>query len=209
MSAPFQHWVLDGRFDAETLRAILAEWPHPSLMVFKVCSTSIKAHNSDWDDFGGTTKAFIAYLNSQEFISEVERLTGIDSLLPDPELKGGGLHEIPPLGFLKMHVDFNWHPRIDAARKLNLLLYLNEGWEWNGELILSSDGTERSKVIAPIFNRCVIFPTTDSSWHGHPDPLSAPRSRKSIALYYYRKEPKPKIHSTIYAGVGTVTEPAA
>ena len=43
------------------------------------------------------------------------------------------------------------------------------------------------KKIAPIFNKMVIFSTTDFSNHGHPDPLACPNniSRKSLALYYF------------------------
>jgi len=35
-----------------------------------------------------------------------------------------------------------------------------------------------------------IFTTTDTSFHGHPEPLTCPegRTRKSIALYYYSKD---------------------
>jgi hypothetical protein len=38
-----------------------------------------------------------------------------------------------------------------------------------------------------VFNRCVLFNTTDFSFHGHPDPLRCPEgmTRKSLALYYY------------------------
>lgn len=196
---PFPHWVIDGMFDEDVLRVILEEWPHPRDMLFKSCATSIKAHQTEWSKFGPVTGSFIRQLNAQPFLDQMEDMTGIEGLIADPEIKGGGLHEIPPGGFLKMHVDFNWQPRLQAVRKLNLLLYLNENWDWNGELILSSDGVERTTEIKPIFNRCVVFPTTDTSWHGHPDPLKAPRSRKSIALYYYVKEPMPKVHSTIYA----------
>jgi hypothetical protein len=44
--------------------------------------------------------------------------------------------------------------------------------------------------ILPIFNRCVVFSTTSTSFHGHPEPLACPEgeTRKSIALYYYSKE---------------------
>jgi len=38
----------------------------------------------------------------------------------------------------------------------------------------------------PILNRCVIFNTTNSSLHGHPEPLMGP-IRESIAVYYYTK----------------------
>ena len=43
------------------------------------------------------------------------------------------------------------------------------------------------KKILPIFNRMVIFNTTETSYHGHPEPLICPpdRCRKSLALYYY------------------------
>jgi Rps23 Pro-64 3,4-dihydroxylase Tpa1-like proline 4-hydroxylase len=196
---PFQHWVIDDFLPADRLRSVLAEWPDPKEMSFKVCSTSVKAHCTDWSKFGPTTKAMFNRLNSQPFLSYLEKLTGFSDLIADPDIKGGGLHEIPPGGFLNMHVDFNWNRQLQAARTLNLLIYLNEDWKWNGELVLSKDGTEKTKVIEPIFGRCVIFPTTENSWHGHPEPLTAPRSRKSLALYYYRKEDRPVIHSTVYA----------
>jgi hypothetical protein len=41
--------------------------------------------------------------------------------------------------------------------------------------------------ILPVFNRTVVFNTTDFSYHGHPSPLACPegRSRKSVSFYYY------------------------
>jgi len=55
-----------------------------------------------------------------------------------------------------------------------------------------------------VFNRCVIFNTTDFSFHGHPDPLTCPegRTRKSLAMYYYTNgRPAEEIsgdHSTLF-----------
>src|SRR5438309_11775207 len=39
----------------------------------------------------------------------------------------------------------------------------------------------------PVFNRFVVFNTTEFSFPGHSEPLHAPRgvSRRSLALYYY------------------------
>jgi 2OG-Fe(II) oxygenase superfamily len=79
-----------------------------------------------------------------------------------------------------MHVD----------RRLNVLVYLNEGWreEWGGALEMwDRDLRRRERRIAPHFNRTLVFLTTDYSYHGHPDPLDCPPgvTRKSVALHYY------------------------
>jgi Rps23 Pro-64 3,4-dihydroxylase Tpa1-like proline 4-hydroxylase len=127
----------------------------------------------------------------------LEKLTGIPHLVPDPYLEGGGFHSIGRGGFLKIHADFNWHHRLHLHRRLNVLLYLNVNWEdgWGGALELW-DSKVKSCVtrISPIFNTMAIFSTTDSSFHGHPDPLQCPHNvrRNSIALYYYTSE-RPEI----------------
>ena len=44
--------------------------------------------------------------------------------------------------------------------------------------------------IAPLFNRCVVFRTSETSFHGVPGGVACPegRSRRSLALYYFRDE---------------------
>jgi Rps23 Pro-64 3,4-dihydroxylase Tpa1-like proline 4-hydroxylase len=124
-----------------------------------------------------------------EFLLWLEELTGIKGLVPDPYLKGGGVHRIGRGGFLKMHTDFNFHNELRLYRRLNLLLYLNEDWQhvWDGGLYL---GKGYEKYIEPEFNSMVIFETSETSWHGHPEPLRCPDGthRDSIALYYYTAE---------------------
>jgi hypothetical protein len=120
---------------------------------------------------------------------------------------GGGLHQIIPGGFLKVHADFNYHPSTHHHRRINLLVYLNPQWEdaWDGNLELwTRDMSRCASSIAPVLNRCVVFSTTDSAYHGHPRPLSCPpgMSRKSLALYYYTvmrpPEETSRPHSTLY-----------
>ena len=93
-----------------------------------------------------------------------------------------------------MHADFNWHERLGLYRRLNVLIYLNRDWDksWGGGLDLAYMPQGQKKLVTeatimPDFNKTVIFTTTDSSYHGHPDPMRLPegRSRNSIALYYY------------------------
>lgn len=117
-------------------------------------------------------------------------MTGIEGLIPDPHLYGGGLHQSLPGGHLGLHVDYKYHRDWKLDRRLNAILYVNDDWDesWGSHLGLwDRDVKTRVQSIAPIGNRLVVFNTDEKSWHGHPDPLRCPeeRTRKSIALYYY------------------------
>jgi len=120
----------------------------------------------------------------------LERLTGINGLMGDPSLLGGGVHKINRGGKLGVHADFNVHFRTQLHRRINLLLYLNKDWnaEWGGDLELwEKDMSKCCIKVAPVFNRAAIFNITDDAFHGHPHPLNTPEnvSRYSLALYYY------------------------
>ena len=212
---PFPHVVLDNVFDPELLKQILVEF---DAMDRGRWHSSDKALERKWatediQHFGPTTRTFINQLNGGLFLNFLEKLTGIEGLISDPHLRGGGLHEIRREGTLGVHADFNLYPRLNIWRRLNLLLYLNENWdpEWRGELELwDRTGKQRVKSVAPLFNRVVIFDTSNYSYHGHPHPLMCPpdRSRKSIALYYYTaRKPEGEIdpHTTIFLDSATTS----
>ena len=72
-------------------------------------------------------------------------------------------------------------------RALNLLLYLNAHWKPGdgGELELWAPDMSRCvRKVEPVFNRAVVFKTSLTSFHGHPEPLQA-EERRSLAVYYY------------------------
>jgi Rps23 Pro-64 3,4-dihydroxylase Tpa1-like proline 4-hydroxylase len=189
-AAPFPHTIIDGYLDRTSVAAVNAEWPQDWLK-------EDGKNNLKWSTQALPPAA--RRIADAVDIGLVERETGIADLFPDPELFGGGLHAIPRGGFLKMHVDFNQHPR-GWHRRVNVLIYLNDEWrdEWGGHLQL---GLEEPKLIAPLSGRCVIFETNDTSWHGHPHPLACPPEvqRRSMALYFYtQKPPKQAPHTTIY-----------
>lgn len=128
--------------------------------------------------------------NQQEFILLLEQITGIAGLFGDPFYAGGGIHRTRSGGRLGIHADFRVNKRLKVVRRINVILYLNPVWDesWGGYLELwTRDGKKCAKKVAPIFNRCVIFQTDESSFHGHPHPLATPESvtRNSLALYYY------------------------
>jgi len=189
---PFPHIVIDDFFPEAVLDAVLAEFPDPRGIDWARFDrdTENKLASKFEVQLGDRTRQFCWGLNSQVFISFLETLTGIEGLIPDPHLWGGGLHQIARGGFLKIHADFNRHPRLALDRRLNLLVYLNRDWkeEYGGHLELWTQDMSRCAVrVLPVFNRCVVFSTTDYSYHGHPDPVTCPegRTRKSVAMYYY------------------------
>ncbi|MEL6493890.1 MAG: 2OG-Fe(II) oxygenase [Cyanobacteria bacterium J06623_7] len=206
---PFPHIVIDNFLPPEILEKVLGEFPDPQKIAWKKFDNSAEKKLASTSELqmGEYTKSLLYQLNSSTFISFLEQLTGIDGIIPDPHFVGGGLHQIEPGGYLKVHVDFNRHQRMRLDRRLNLLIYLNQNWQesyggyfemWDTEM------TQCQKKILPIFNRCVIFNTTDFSYHGHPEPLTCPedRTRKSLALYYYSNgRPQSEIaagHSTVF-----------
>jgi hypothetical protein len=190
---PFPHAVIDGLFEDGVLDEMLAGFPAPSDPAwghFENAQENKLGNYGRLEDLSQPIRSFLSALNAPPLLSFLETLTGIDGLVPDPYFGGGALHQIVRGGFLKVHADFNWHPKLRLDRRLNMLVYLNRGWrsEWGGALELwDREMSNPVASILPTFNRTVVFTTTDWSFHGHPHPLSCPEgtTRKSVSLYYY------------------------
>jgi len=198
-AAPFPHIVIDRAFANDRVHRIAAEAralePDAQRPFY---GQARKRGTTDRGRMGVETLALIDDLNGPRFIAWLEELTGIEGLIADPQLFGAGVHRIDRGGFLKIHTDFNWHAGLGLHRRLNLLLYLNQGWreEWGGHLELWHPDMSRCGArVAPLLNRMVIFSTTDTSYHGHPEPLACPEgvTRNSLALYYYSRDPAPGV----------------
>jgi hypothetical protein len=98
------------------------------------------------------------------------------------------MKETAPGGLLAVHADFNRYKKYGLDRRVNVFLYLTPDWqrEWGGDLELWGTDMEACvKTISPLFNRLVVFMSTDVTYHGHPEPLPAPVSRRALSLYYY------------------------
>lgn len=190
---PFPHAVIAGAFDETVLRGIVSaaqeevDAGRVDVREHAYGRKGAVGHNQSWS---GDTRVLFHELNSASFVRFLERLTGIEGLIPDPHYLGGGLHMIPPGGWLDVHADFSRHERMDLDRRLNVILYLNEDWDpaWGGALELwTRDMAECAVEIIPDLGTMVVFDTVADGYHGHPDPLTCPegRSRLSMATYYY------------------------
>lgn len=155
---PFPNGHFDNFFDPDYLRAVAEEFPDLEKNKSNIYydNPNEKKHASKGEmSFGPKTKALVHFLNSQTFLEFLQELTGIkETLIPDPYFEGGGFHQIKPGGFLKIHVDFHKHRRMNLDRRLNVLIYLNENWEesFGGHFELWEKDMSASAVkIAPLF----------------------------------------------------------
>ena len=203
---PYQHVVIDNFLPQNVFQQAMADFDVVSKEQWTgyLHVNERKFANSNPSTWGPTLQQIANELNSPEFVSLLEELTGIPNLLIDPAFEGGGLHQSLRGGFLNMHADFTVHPhQRQWKRRLNLLLYCNENWlpEYGGDLELwDSTMSHAEKVVQPLGNRVLIFATDPTSFHGHPDPLQCPDgvARRSMALYYFTYEDKPNVRSTEY-----------
>ena len=213
---PFPHIVIDKFLPETILDSVLDEfnknknwwydkvkWTEPYQVNKFYWPHDIETANNMPNDLP-TISALVNYLNSPVMLKYLEELTGIDNLISDELLMGGGLHKITSGGKLAIHKDYNVHPVKKMYRRLNLLIYLNKDWktEWEGNLELwDKDHTKLEVSVEPLFNRAVIFTISEDSLHGHPVPLNTPEnvSRNSIALYYFTEvNPSDNEHSVVF-----------
>ncbi len=211
---PFRHVQIDNFLEPEVCDALLQDFP----------SFDIRKATNEMGQVGGKAvienvssvspfySKFYDYINSQPFLNTMSELTGIPDLLADDTLFGGGTHENLDGQYLDAHIDFNIDERRMLHRRMNLLIYLNKQWEeaWGGSIELHSNprnpDTNEIKSFLPLFNRAIIFETSEYSWHGFPV-IRLPEdkkhlSRKSFSIYLYTKDrPAEEVvapHTTFY-----------
>jgi Rps23 Pro-64 3,4-dihydroxylase Tpa1-like proline 4-hydroxylase len=210
---PFPHIVIDDFMPPSILDMCLANFPENGHAGSFTHDSSKEQKKTQYqpDFLSPEVRALFYNFNSLPFIKVIENITGIKGLIPDPYFLGAGFHSIQNGGFLDIHADFNHHKPMNLERRVNVLIYMNKNWhsDYGGELELWDPKLSHCfRTIIPEYNRCVIFNTNSSSFHGNPTPVSHPNriSRKSIALYYYTSTWKDenREHTTRFRGqVGT------
>ncbi len=222
---PFRHVVIDDFFDADFCRQLQADFPsfEDRYARNEMGAVGGKAVRQDLPGLSEAYGDLDRLLQSADFLQLIGRITGIDSLLYDPDYVGGGTHENTHGQGLAAHIDFNHLPKSGWHRRLNLIVYLNDEWreEWGGCLDLHSNPWDSAADdvtrLVPAFNRCVIFETNEHSWHGF-EAIDLPEdrrglTRRSVAIYLYTRdrdaaESAPS-HGTVYVPAGLPREIAA
>ncbi len=212
---PFSHLVIDNFLEDDFCQELITQFPEfdATRAMNEHGEVGRKAVFEKVRKLGSAYRAFDEMIRSSPFLRVMSQMTGIANLIYDPEYIGGGTHENLPGQDLDPHIDFNYHPRRGWHRRLNLILFLNPEWreQWGGNLELHlnpwlSSEKNRVKTVVPLRNRCVLFETSEASWHGFrrielPSSRSA-LSRRSLAIYYYTESrPEDQVapdHSTVY-----------
>ncbi|MGN6113587.1 MAG: 2OG-Fe(II) oxygenase [Luteimonas sp.] len=213
-AAPFPHVVVDGFLEPAFAQALLDGFP-PFARADSLGEDGRPGPKGTFERIralGAPYAALDDLVRSDAFLRFAGAVCGIDGLLYDPWYLGGGTHENRSGASLEPHVDFAFHPLERWQRRINVIVYLNPEWDpaWGGNLSLYADPRRDATPavsVAPLFNRCVMFETSDRSWHGF-DRIATPPgrpelTRRSIALYFYTRPDDAsgrQAHSTVYVG---------
>ena len=80
-------------------------------------NVQIKYQCREVENFPLSIKILIQKLSSEKFLKDLEKLTGIKKLVPDPYFFGGGIHMIPRGGRLEVHSDFSEATHLKIFRR--------------------------------------------------------------------------------------------
>lgn len=210
-ATPFPHFCIDGFLDPTFAEEVLAAFPSFEQAAsmgktFKAVNEKNKIQVTDASRFPEAIARLDRELSSPAFLGLLEHAFEIPGLHADPNHTGGGMHQTGPRGHLDVHVDFNYDQTLQMHRRLNILVYFNKDWDpaWGGNIELwDRDVKTCVHSFAPEFNRCVVFATSEISYHGV-SAVRCPegRTRKSFAAYYYTREAPAgwdgSVHSTIF-----------
>jgi Rps23 Pro-64 3,4-dihydroxylase Tpa1-like proline 4-hydroxylase len=211
VAQPFRWFQITPFLEDEFAREVVAAYPsfeqsREQGFEFKAVNEQKKVQITDSAKFPGPVKRLCEALAAPQWLADLEYITGIPRLLADEKLDGGGMHITGPGGRLDVHVDFNYLQARKLHRRLNILVYLNPGWDeaWGGNIELwDRDVKQRHQAFSPILNRCLVFETNDISYHGVSPVMCPPEiARRSFAAYYYTAEApagwQGETHDTIF-----------
>jgi len=195
---PFEHLVIDNFFKDDYAEILYKNFPKvEDKKWFSYWNPIEKKYAMNNFSDNEVYNDLFTKLQSPESLDLMKKISGIENLEIDEHLHGAGVHYHPRGGKLDMHLDYSLHPISGKERRINLIIYLNKNWkeEYNGELqFWNNEFTDCEAKIYPLFNRAIIFKTSDISYHGLPQLINCPpeKRRKSIAIYYV-SEPRENI----------------
>ena len=189
-ATPFAHIVIDDFLHESLAETLLSDFPDISVMHRSHHYLFNKKHElSFWAKTSDLYSQLHQDLLSEEFRLFISQVVG-KQVFMDFDFCGE-LHQGSDGDFLDMHVDFNLHPKQDNwIHEMTLLIYLNKNWQdhYGGQLLMQHQETSKVYEVLPIFNRCVIMRSDETTFHGYRQ-LKLPKNvtRKSVLVNFYRE----------------------
>lgn len=187
---PYKHLVLDNFLRQDVADQLYSQFPSVEKLTkhWKGINEN-KSEGSNFTDFDPVFSQVRSEIMSPQFAQWMAQVTGIEGVFVTDDNLGTGLHQGGDGSFLDIHVDFNIHHVKNVHRRLNMLIYLNKDWqdEYGGGMEMwNADMTRMEKIVMPLLNRCLIFETSNISYHGYSKITLPPgQTRKSFYTYFY------------------------
>jgi hypothetical protein len=188
---PFQHLDVSHWFNPLLLELVYEEFDlFPTADIRPLNTKRERTYRSQSMAFGPATNLYFSIVNGGWFVELLSSLSGVDGLVSDSGMYGGGLHESRNGGRFAIHRDFDRHPHTALYNEMVFITYLNKGWQssWLGALELwDASAAACVKMVQPEFGGSVLMRHGPGSYHGHATPLNMPpgQVRRSLATYYY------------------------
>ena len=213
---PFRHFYTDNFFDSIHLDFIKEELNQLEKSFPDKIFSSPYGQKREYKNFPITYPVLnnlMKFLQSEDFINELKTKFQIDpkiKIYGDNSFDGGGYVISPPNSFLGYHADFNFSSNMGKYRVLNLLIYMNSGYEpEHGGHLHALDPISKTVEASflPNINSAFAFFTDDKSFHGV-SKNGKDFYRRSFNLYYYADVPISEDqtvnpHKTIWLDIDT------
>lgn len=197
---PFNHIVIDNFLDLDDALNLAKEFPSfnaENVWYEYDNPLEIKRATNNWNVFPSFTYKYFKHVLSDDFTRKIELIlfgSAARNLVADIGLHGGGFHTHKNGGRLNPHLDYSIHPKLGLQRTANLIFYVSPNWKseyggafglWDHDAPNDAPG-KLTRVVDCLFNRAVIFNTTQYSWHGICNEVVSPEgeTRNSLATYY-------------------------
>jgi hypothetical protein len=191
-AVPFEHVLFQGLFNDRLLDLIHEEFDLATQLPWK-------QHVNRYEDtrrsmpgatLGPAAQIYFWLVNSARITQFLTAVTGVEELIPDPGLVGGGMHETRNGGHFSIHRDFEAHLTNGLANEMVMITYLNKDWKPSYQGLLELWDAQRQqcvKKVSPDFGVTLLMRHGPHSYHGYTTPLNMPRgrTRRSVASYYY------------------------
>ncbi|MGB8699981.1 MAG: 2OG-Fe(II) oxygenase [Thermosynechococcaceae cyanobacterium] len=182
-----KYFYIDDLLPISVARQIFSSFPKKETMLLRKDLREFKYMTAQMNLVAPILEELVFAFHDPQVVQRIAQITGIASLIPDPELYAGGITLMPEGGFMNPHID-NSHDRDRRNyRVLNLLYYVTPDWQTcdGGNFELWPDGLKRPPIeITSCFNRLLVMLSTPQSLHSV-NTVKTDRERCCVVNYYF------------------------